>query len=168
MLQTTAYKHEIPWHCRLVMFVSHKNCHLDQLTAVMCEIKVVYSILLFKTYCCKLTNNSSHYKITISYLEFWAFTDFIHYVEGFYIRQSISEKRKYVVDINHWVLLQYMHHGNKILDILRYICKHIYLINSLFIRSSIAVWKNRIVLKNKHWNKPKHKFQHKVKLAKEK
>lgn len=86
------------------MFVSHKNCHLDQLTAVMCEIKVVYSILPFKTYCCKLTNNSSHYKITISYLEFWAFTDFIHYVEGFYIRQSISEKRKYVVDINHWVL----------------------------------------------------------------
>lgn len=105
MLQTTAYKHEIPWHCRFVMFVSHKNCHLDQLTAVMCEIKVVYSILLFKTYCCKLTNNSSHYKITISYLEFWTFTDFIHYVECFYIRQSISEKRKYVVDINHWVLL---------------------------------------------------------------
>lgn len=94
MLQTTAYKHEIPWHCRFVMFVSHKNCHLDQLTAVMCEIKVVYSILLFKTYCCKLTNNSSHYKITISYLEFWTFTDFIHYVECFYIRQSISEKKE--------------------------------------------------------------------------
>lgn len=34
--------------------------------------------------------------------------------------------------------------------------------------SSIAVWKDTIALKNNHWNKPKHKFQHKVKLAKEK